>query len=187
MKISAIGQSLVRNRVYVFVGLFVVAALITKARSELEVVERNSLLSRDVALRYVGNLEKVVSRSGLNHGSTHFQGGQGIGIENDKERNEVLRKLRPVLYIPFSDILALTEAELESVAQGGPEVNVLLLHGEVLAVSNTTREIIPYERYALKVRQKRERLFWAALATISLALGFLAVASLKVRRLDSAV
>ncbi len=75
-------------RMHICLCLLVVAGVLLMQRSETRTVPELDLSGRDVTVAYVGPLETVVSRSGINHGNTKLDGGFGfgLGIQNDMDR-----------------------------------------------------------------------------------------------------
>ncbi|WP_144299045.1 hypothetical protein [Variovorax paradoxus] len=178
---NSVAQWLVHHRIYLFLALLAVAGLAAKYRSELEVVPLQALSARDVSLRYIGDLETVVSRSGIQHGSTRFKAGIGIGVENDIERNEMLRKLQPVLYVPFADVLDISRTQAQAVEGAGPNLRIMLHRGAIFAVSSQAGDVIPYTDYAEKAQLLRERWLWGTWAVVVIAVLYFAVATLLAR------
>lgn len=178
---NSLARWLVQYRVHLFLALLAVAGMAAKYRSELEVVPLQALSPRNVSLRYVGDLETVVSRSGIQHGSTRFKAGAGIGVANDIERNEMLRKLQPVLYVPFTGVLDISRSQAQAVERAGPELRIMLHRGEIFAVSSQAGDVIPYADYAEKALLLRERWLWGTWAVVAIAILYLAAATLLAR------
>ncbi len=178
---NSLARWLVQYRAHLFLALLAVAGMAAKYRSELEVVPLQALSPRNVSLRYVGDLETVVSRSGIQHGSTRFKAGIGIGVANDIERNEMLRKLQPVLYVPFAGVLDISRSQAQAVEQAGPELRIMLYRGEIFAVSSQTGDVIPYADYAGKALLLRERWLWGTWAVVAIAILYFAAATLLAR------
>lgn len=166
-----------------FLLLLVAAGMMAKYCSEIVILQKNALSERDVSLRYVGELETIVSRTGIQHGSTHFDAGLGIGIANDAERNELLKKLRPVVYLPFAKVLDVTKTQVAEVARAGPDVRVMLHGGEVLALSGPAGEVLSYEGYVARVQTVRERWRWGAWIALAAAVLYFVAATIAARRL----
>jgi hypothetical protein len=134
-------------------------------RSETRVVPENELSRRSVVVKYVGELEKTVSRSGINHGTTHFSGGYGIGIENDVDRDEMMLRLRPVIYVPFASILGVTLEKAAEVKRAGTSLSIALYQGEIATASAAGRELMTYGEYVSRVEHQRS--FWMLAAAIT--------------------
>lgn len=150
---------------HICIALLVVAGMLLLQRAETRVVPESELSGRDVTIRYVGPLEAVVSRSGINHGSTRLDGGFGIGVENDIDRDDYLRKLRPVIYVPFAPVLGVGREQVAALEQTGQQLRIGLYQGEIVTVHSLTGPVFTYQAYAEKMEVRRSTWLVVALLT----------------------
>lgn len=142
-------------RAYCSIGLLVIAGLMLMRQEEMRAAEEKTLTARDVTLKYVGPIEKAISRSGLNHGTTKFDAGLGIGVANDIDRDELLLRLRPVLYVPFASVLSVTHEQAGAVEAAGPRLRIGLHLGEVVTLEGAGGPVLSYQAYVEKIEQRR--------------------------------
>jgi len=159
-------------RTYCSIGLLVIAGLMLMHRAEMRAAAEKTLTARDVTLKYVGPIEKAISRSGINHGTTKFDAGLGIGIENDIDRDELLLRLRPVLYLPFASVLSVTQEQAGAVEAAGPRVRIGLHLGEVVTLEGAAGPILSYQAYNEKIERRRGQWLIGAIvaAVVSVAI-----------------
>lgn len=166
---------LYKYRMHLCIALLVVAGMLLLQRAEMQVIPESELSARNVAVKYIGSLETVVSRNGINHGSTRLNGGFGIGVDNDIDRDEYLRKLRPVIYLPFAQVLGVGREQIAALEGNGQQLRIGLYQGEIVTVHSLTGPVLTYQAYAEKMEACRNIWLVVALLTaISSILLFLA-------------
>lgn len=163
MKVAKIFLWLQEYRVHCCIALLIVAGLMWMQRSETKVVLESALSARDVTVKYVGPLEAIVSRTGVNHGSTHLDAGFGIGIDNDIARDDLMKKLRPVLYVPFAPVLDVGREQASVIEKAGPFLRVGLFQGAIITADSPSGPVFTYQDYAEKIEQRRNIWMMAAL------------------------
>lgn len=163
-KTSKVYAWLCEYRVHTCIVLLVVASMMLLKRAETKIVPESELSRRDVAVKYVGALETVVTRDGIHHGSTRLDGGLGIGVENDIDRDDFLKKLRPVIYVPFAPVLGVGREQLAAVGAAGPQLRIGLYQGEIVTVHSLTRSVLTYQAYAEKMDARRN--IWLGMALL---------------------
>lgn len=156
-------------RAYCSIGLLVIAGLILMHRAEMMAPAEKTLTSRDATLKYVGPIEKAISRSGINHGTTKFDAGLGIGIANDIDRDELMQKLRPVLYLPFASILSVTQEQAGAVEAAGPRLRIGVHLGEVVTLEGAAGPVLSYQAYVGKIEQRRDLWLMEAIVAAAVA------------------
>lgn len=142
-------------RAYCSIGLLVIAGLMLMHRAEMRAPAEKTLTVRDATLKYVGPIEKAISRSGISHGTTKFDAGLGIGVANDIDRDELMLRLRPVLYVPFASILSVTQEQAGAVETAGPRLRIGLHLGEVVTLEGAAGPVLSYQAYVGKIEQPR--------------------------------
>lgn len=162
-------------RAYCGIGLLAIAGLMLMHRAEMRANAEKTLTTRDVTLKYVGPIEKAISRSGINHGTTKFDAGLGIGVANDIDRDELLLRLRPILYVPFASVLSVTQEQASTVEAAGPRLRIGLHLGEVVTLEGDAGPVLSYQAYVEKIEKRRD--FWlvgaivAAVASLAIFVG----------------
>lgn len=173
-RLNRLAGWLISYRIHCFVALVLLAGLMVMQRSETRIASQQDLMEREVTMTYVGEVESIVSRGGINHGSTHFNAGLGLGIVNDVDKNELLKKLRPAIYLPFASVLDMTKAKAAQIENAGPALRIALYRGEIVTVTGKAGPVLSYAEYAAKVEERRDR--WAVLAAAAAALALLLLA-----------
>jgi hypothetical protein len=147
----------------------VVAACLAFYQSEIQPVKPSDLREYVVTPTYVGELTLTHSSSGLMAHSTKFNGGYGLGLPNEWARDDLMRKLRPVVYVPFAADWKITSEDLDRGLKSGHTYRVKIFQGEVFEVSDESREILPYAEYASRVERKKEWFLYSAGAVLASA------------------
>lgn len=151
-------------RMHACIALLVVAGMLLLQRAEMKTVPESELSGRDVAVRYVGPLDTVVSRSGINHGSTRLDGGYGIGVANDIDRDDLLKKLRPIIYVPFASVLGVGREQVAKLEEAGPQLRIGLYQGEIVTAQGLAGPVLTYQAYAEKMEARRN--IWLTVALL---------------------
>ncbi|WP_172705765.1 hypothetical protein [Variovorax paradoxus] len=154
-------------RAYCSIGLLVIAGLMLMHRAEMRAPAEKTLTVRDAMLKYVGPIEKAISRSGTNHGTTKFDAGLGIGVANYIDHDELMLRLRPVLYLPFASILSVTQEQAGAVEAAGPRLRIGMHLGEVVTLEGAAGPVLSYQAYVGKIEQRRD--FWLMGAIVAAA------------------
>lgn len=156
-------------RSHACIGLLVIAGMLWLKLSETKPAPEHQVRQRQVVVQYVGPLTTVVSRSGRMQGSTQLDGGYGIGIANDVDRDPLMLKLRPTVYLPFDPILGIGREQAEALATLGPSLTIGLLQEGIVTLDSPAGPVLAYGTYAQKIEARRRWLMGAALLAAACA------------------
>lgn len=155
-KIRAFLVWTVKNRHIVAFILLVLAGGAFKYRADIQSPEPRDLSQQTSTISYLGKLTETRSRDGRYAGSTNFDGGYGIGVANDQERNPLIKRLRPEIYMQFAEPLHVAEQDISNIRNAGDTFTFSTWRGQIVAVTGPQGPIISYERYAAQIERSKQ-------------------------------
>jgi len=167
-KIRAFLTWTVQNRHIVAFILLALAGGAFKYRADVRSPEARDLSHQTSTISYLGKLTETRSRDGRYAGSTNFDGGYGIGMANDQEKNPLMQRLRPEVYMQFAEPLHVTEQDISNIRSAGDTFTLSTWRGQIVAVTGPQGPIISYERYATQIERSKQI---SLIVSICLAMG----------------
>ncbi|MBC5786396.1 hypothetical protein H8N03_25900 [Ramlibacter sp. USB13] len=153
-----------------------VAGFLAFFQTSIVIAPAGEVRSLTATPSYVGSLTLQKG----NHTGT--DAGFGLGVPNDRESNDLLRKVRPTLYIPFHPDLKVTAGDLARGIKPGFTYTMDLWQGQIISIADENRSIISREEYGERVAQRKTLfLYWATAIAVIAALVWTAAAILNRR------
>ncbi|WP_208508086.1 hypothetical protein [Variovorax paradoxus] len=172
----------VSNRHLTAFVLLVIAAGALKYRADTPLPLPTGLQHQAVTITYLGPLTLSRSRSGRNAGTTHFDGGYGVGIPNELEKNSLLQRLQPEIYFQFAEALHVNEDDIARMHEAGNSFTLSTWQGQIVAVAGPRGPLIPYERYAEQIERSKRIALIVAICIAATAVATWIASSMAVRR-----
>ena len=170
---------LVASRRGVSVGALALASVLAYFQTSIAPAPSSEMRQSTVTPTYVGSL--TLSKG--NHTGT--DAGYGIGVPNDRETNDLLKRLKPTLYVPFHPDLKLNANDIARGIKPGFTYTLTLWQGQIISIADENREIISREEYASRVERRRATLLYWSIGVATAAAIFWLIATLLARRARS--
>jgi hypothetical protein len=168
-RIAANGQG-------VSLAVLAVAGFLAFFQTSIAVAPAGEVRSLTATPTYVGSLTLQKG----NHTGT--DAGFGLGVPNDRESSDLLKKIRPTLYVPFHPELNVTATDLARGIKPGFTYTMELWQGQIISIADENRVIISREEYGERVaRRKMRYVYWAIALAVAAAVVWSAAAVLNRR------
>jgi hypothetical protein len=146
------------NGKYVALLALLIAVFIALLQASVTAAPADEIRHMTATPTYVGRLL-------LQKGNqTGRDGGYGIGVPNEGESNELLKRLRPELFFAFHPDLSVNEEDLARGIRPGLTYSMELWKGQIISISEGGRSIISREEYEKRVNSRKATFLYCSLA-----------------------